>query len=62
MYWDIEDSGFVGDEDIARARIGNALSRLGSYSEWYVEFLSETLRPAIADALEAIKLYQGHPG
>lgn len=59
VYWDLNDPGFIGDEDIARARIGNALARLAGYSEWYVQFLSETLRPAITDALEAIEAHQG---
>ena len=34
MYWDIEDPGFIGDKDVARARIRNAINRLRSYSEW----------------------------
>ena len=61
VYRDIEEPGFVGDEAIARARVRNALNRLNSYSDWYVEFLTETLRPAITDALEAIKNHQGLP-
>lgn len=59
VYWNIFGSGFIGDEDVARARIGNSLVRLTSYSEWYVQFLSETVRPAITGALEAIEAYQG---
>lgn len=59
MYWDIADPGFIGDEDIARARIRNALLRLTSYSDWYVQFLSETVRPAIVDALATIEAHQG---
>jgi hypothetical protein len=59
VYWNLNDPGFIGDEDIARARIGNALAQLASYSEWYVQFLSETLRPGIIDALEAIEAHQG---
>lgn len=59
VYWDIEAPGFIGDEDVARARIRNAASRLKSYSEWYVQFLSETVRPAITDALAAIEAHQG---
>lgn len=59
VYWDIEASGFIGDEVVARARIRNAASRLKSYSEWYVQFLKENLRPAITDALAAIEAHQG---
>jgi len=59
MYWDIEGSGFIGDEDIARARIRNALRRLTTYSSWYVEFLGETVRPAIVAVLEIIESHQG---
>jgi len=58
VYWNIADPGFIGDKDVARARVSNALSRLASYSEWYVQFLSETLRPAITDALAAIDAHQ----
>jgi len=54
VYWNIDEAGFIGDEAIARARVKNAIIRLSSFSEWYVEFLSETVRPAIADAITAI--------
>lgn len=59
VYWDIEGSGFIGDEAVARARLRNAIVRLRSYSEWYVQFLSEIVRPAITDALEDIATHQG---
>ena len=59
VYWNIEDPAFIGDAGIARARIRNAIARLKSYSEWYVQFLSETVRPAITDALAAIEAHQG---
>jgi hypothetical protein len=62
VYWDIGEPGFVGDERVARARIRNSLFRLTAYSEWYVQFLSETLRPAITDALDAIEAYQARQG
>lgn len=62
VYWDIEDPGFIGDEDVARARIRNAINRLKSYSEWYIQFLSETLRPAISAALDAIEAQQSGSG
>lgn len=58
VYWNLEEPGFIGDEAIARARIRNSLSRLASYSEWYVQFLGETLRPAIVTALEALQVEQ----
>ena len=58
VYWNIEDPGFIGDEVIARARIRNSLNRLSSYSEWYIQFLSESVRPAILTALEAIEASQ----
>ena len=58
VYWNLEDPGFIGDEAIARARLRNSLSRLASYSEWYVQFLGETLRPAIVTALEALETEQ----
>lgn len=58
VYWNLEEPGFIGDEAIARARIRNSLSRLASYSEWYVQFLGETLRPAIVTALEALETEQ----
>jgi hypothetical protein len=58
VYWNTYESGFIGDEAIARARIKNAVSQLAGYSEWYVQFLSETVRPAIADAITAIEVYQ----
>jgi len=59
MYWDIQEPGFIGDEAIARARIRNSLARLQSYSDWYIQFLGETVRPAIVDALEAIEAREG---
>ena len=59
VYWNREDLGFIGDEAIARARIRNSLSHLESYSGWYVEFLGETLRPAIVTALQAVEAELG---
>ena len=59
VYWNIENPDFVGDEEIARARLQNALSRLESYSAWYVQFLRENVRPAIVAAIEAIEGRQG---
>lgn len=59
VYWNISRSGFVGDEDVARARIGNSLVRLRAYSDWYVQFLRDTVRPAITGALDAIEAHQG---
>lgn len=59
VYWNLEDPGFIGDEAIARARIRNSLRHLESYSEWYVEFLGEILRPAIVAALKALEAQQG---
>lgn len=58
VYWNIEEPGFIGDEAVARARIMNSLSRLASYSAWYAQFLSETVRPAIVNALGAIEARQ----
>jgi len=54
VYWNIDDPGFIGDEAVARARIKNAILGLSGNSAWYVQFLSETVRPAIADAITAI--------
>jgi hypothetical protein len=51
-------SGFIGDKAIARARIKNSIVQLAGYSDWYVQFLTETVRPAIADAITAIETYQ----
>ena len=62
VYWNLADPGFIGDDAIARARVRNALVRLVSYSDWYVEYLSETLRPAITDTIEAIETYGALPG
>lgn len=59
VYWNIEEPGFIGDEEIARARMMNSLSRLESYSRWYIQFLSETVRPAIVMALASIEAHQG---
>ena len=58
VYWNIDESGFIGDEAIARARIKNSVVQIASVSEWYIQFLSETVRPAIADAITAIEAYQ----
>ena len=58
MYWSATDNTFIGDPDIARARLQNALERSLSNSAWYAEFLSQTVRPAIVDTLAAIKEYQ----
>ena len=58
VYWKTYEYGFIGDEAIARARIKNAVNNLTGYSEWYIQFLSETVRPAIADAITAIEAYQ----
>ena len=61
VYWNADEPGFVGDEAVARARIKNALLELSGYSAWYVQFLSETVRPAISDAISAIEAHQ-HQG
>jgi hypothetical protein len=58
MYWDVIESDFIGDEAVAYARIQNSVSHVQSYSDWYVEFLSGTLRPAIVEAIAAIEAYQ----
>jgi hypothetical protein len=58
MYWKTGESGFIGDKAIARARIRNSIVQLAGYSDWYVQFLSESVRPAIADAITAIEAYQ----
>jgi hypothetical protein len=58
VYWNIDEPGFIGDEAIARARIKNAVVQFASVSEWYVQFLSASVRPAIADAITAIESYQ----
>lgn len=62
VYWNLEEPNFIGDEAVARARIMNALHRLSSYSDWYIQFMSETLRPAIVNALEAIEAHQNLQG
>ncbi len=58
VYWNTYEPGFIGDEAIARARIKNAVSHLAGYSEWYVQFLGASVRPAIADAITAIEAHQ----
>ena len=58
VYWKADESGYIGDEAIARERIKNAVIHLIGYSEWYVQFLSASVRPAIADAIAAIEAYQ----
>lgn len=58
VYWNVEDPGFIGDEAVARARIMNSLNRLSSYSDWYVQFLSDSLRPAIVNSPKAIEAHQ----
>ena len=58
VYWNIDESGFIGDEAIARARIKNAVVEFAGVSEWYVQFLSASVRPGIVDAIAAIETYQ----
>ena len=58
MFWDSDNKAFLGDHVLARARLSGALTRTVSNSEWYVEFLSDTVRPALLAALAEIDTYQ----
>ncbi|MDH5433304.1 MAG: DUF6090 family protein [Gammaproteobacteria bacterium] len=57
-YWDELSKDFIGDPDIAIPRLRNALRRTKSNSEWYVQFLTEDIKPKIIVAISAIDNYQ----
>lgn len=57
IYWDLEHNDFIGDAALARPRLQNAAHKTLSNSEWLVQFLTETVRPAIVDARNSIAAY-----
>ena len=58
VYWSPADNSYIGDDEIARKRLLNAVTSALTNGEWYVEFLTKTVRPSVAKGIKAIEAYQ----
>lgn len=57
-FWSNGDNSYIGDETIARKRLLNAVIVAKYSSEWYVEFLTDIVRPAVVEAIATIDKYR----
>ena len=58
VYLDFKNKKFISDPVIASARLRGALEQMHSNSEWYIQFLKETVLPELRLTLDAIDKFQ----
>lgn len=58
LYWNIVEHDFIGEKDVARARLQNTILKSLSNSEWYISSLQNYVRPNIVSVLDEIEEYQ----